>query len=450
MEYKVYPPRVLRPEAFPKVDALILTHEHDDHFDIPSLAKLDRRIPVFLSAHSSTAVYKILCEMGFAVNPLIPGVAFECGDLQVLPLCGDHVHTTTGDEWDTLPLVIRQAEGAGSFFTMVDCPMTAAHLALARTFVPQPGLISWTNNAQDWSHMIDARGERTQGTAEFATGLREGYGKLCSLWGQPAGVILCAGGFAFTGARKWLNKRIFCVDPERVVKAVSSSLPGQRFVAGRPGQTFYMQGNAVQRVEKQAPFLATASPNTWPAREKTPMTEFPDYQPATGRAEPLTEAELDRLRQRLSGFAGTLVGGPLFKNLLSILDIETEGRCKTFAFVLRQGAKAPPLTFLYNPSGCTFDLIPTVDNPRQVFLAGFECWAADLLAVLSGEMGAIALLYGRASLWNALPARFNFDLFGELMRESHPLRHPEEYLRTYQRILASCADTTPTIMHRGA
>ena len=45
-------------------------------------------------------------------------------------------------------------------------------------------------------------------------------------------------------------------------------------------------------------------------------------------------------------------------------------------------------------------------------IAGLECWAADLLAVLC-EMGDIALLFGRATLWNWLPSRLNFDLFVE-------------------------------------
>ena len=42
----------------------MLTHEHDDHFDIPSLAKLDRQ---FRSScrRGRPAAYKILCQMGF-------------------------------------------------------------------------------------------------------------------------------------------------------------------------------------------------------------------------------------------------------------------------------------------------------------------------------------------------------------------------------------------------
>jgi hypothetical protein len=209
-----------------------------------------------------------------------------------------------------------------------------------------------------------------------------------------------------------------------------------------------MEGNVVKRVEKQAPFLQTAPPNTWPLREKTPMTEFPDYEPATGRLT-LTADELAELGPRLNEFAGVLLGGRMFKNLYSLLDIEGGGRMGTFVFVLRQGDGIAPLVYMYNPSACSFELTP-VDSPRQVFIGGMECWAADLLAVLRGEIGVIALLFGRALCWNALPRRLNFDVFSELFRMSHPLRRPAEYLRIYERLLHSCGPVTPSIMHRTA
>ena len=252
----------------------------------------------------------------------------------------------------------------------------------------------------------------------------------------------------FYGERKWLNRRIFCVDPERVIKTISALFPNQRFIAGRPGHTLYMEDNQVKRVEKQSPFLTTTPPNTWPLREKAAMTEFPDYAPATGRHE-LTEAERTRLPQRLNEFAGAMFGSGPFKNLYSMLEIEGEGRMGTFAFVLRQGEKQPPLVFMYNASACTFDLMPVpVEDPRQAFIGTMACWATDLLAVLDGEIGSIALSFGRALLWNALPGRFKFDVFGELQKISHPLRRPADYLRIYERVLHSVGEVTPTIMHR--
>src|SRR5262249_48600652 len=64
---RVYPPRIFDLDAFPAIDAVLLTHEHEDHFDIPSLNRLDRGIPIVLSQRSSGAARAILDEMGFRV-----------------------------------------------------------------------------------------------------------------------------------------------------------------------------------------------------------------------------------------------------------------------------------------------------------------------------------------------------------------------------------------------
>ena len=108
-----------------------------------------------------------------------------------------------------------------------------------------------------------------------------------------------------------------------------------------------------------------------------------------------------------------------------------------------------PLVYAYNPSRCGFERTPA-DEPRQSFIAGMECWATDLLAVLSGELGVIALLFGRAGVWNTLPGRFNFDIFGELHRISHPLRRPAEYLRIYERLLGDLSPQSPSVLHRSS
>jgi len=190
LTYRVYPPRILRAELLPPVDAVILSHEHDDHFDIPSLARLDRRIPIFMSVHSSIAAFEILRRMGFVAQALVPGVPIDVGGLQ-------------------------------------------------------------------------------------------------------------------------------------------------------------------------------------------------------------------------------------------IMDGETE--------VLE-----------YSASACAFVPGVAVDT-RNVYLAGWECWATDLLAVLRGELGPIALMFGRARLWNALPQRFRFDFLEGLTRVSHPLRRPAEYLRMYERQWEKNKAIAPTI-----
>jgi len=447
MSYRMFPPRVLTAEAFPRLDALLLSHEHDDHFDIPSLAMLDRKIPVYLSVRSSNAAREVLATMGFTVHPWVPGVGARIGDLEALPFAGDHISTNCGDEWDTLPYLLRSTEGHGSLFSMVDIPLTQRHVEWVAEKVARPGLVSWTNNTLDWGHMADYLRDRTESTQQFFLAMGTGHKLLTTLWGTPAAMMTCAGGFYFHGDKAWLNDRVFCVDTEAVCAMMSRVYKKEKFVAAVPGQTFVMAAGKLKAIEPSTPFLAAAPRETWPSRGHG-TGAAPDYSPATGRRE-LADGELDRLAARLTELAGSLVGGPLFKHLFSLLTTEAADRAPSFVFVARDGERHHG--FVYAPTGCRFERLPAdAPDPRTGYLAGLECWASDLLAVLDGALGPIALTYGRARLWNALPQRFHFDIFSELYRMSHPLSRPTAYAKTYERAWQAVADTVPTIAGAGA
>ncbi len=441
LEYRVYPPRLWTPENFPKLDAIVLTHEHDDHFDIPSLAKLDRAIPVYLSSRSSSAARQILSIMGFTVKPLEPGQSVRFGDLELTAFAGDHVNLNCGDEWDTLPFFVRHTGGSGNFFSLVDITMTEQHIDWARAKDARPVLVSWTNNALDWSHMTDYLDGRAEATQDCFMKMGVGHKLISTRWGAPAAMAMCAGGFSFVGEKEWLNQRVFCVDTEAVCEMMAKLYRSEKFVATRPGQTFWMEGHRLKKILDAAPFLQSAPVESWPSRRNDEIASTSDYSPATGRRA-LADGDVERIRRGLTTLAGALVGGAVFKSLHSLLASEAGGRAPTFALVLRNGDDR--LLFEYVPSACAFVEAPAAD-PRAAYLAGLECWASDFLAVLDGELGPIALTYGRAHLWNALPERFRFDLFGDLYRVSHPLRRPAEYLRLYQRLWSQCSSVTPTL-----
>ena len=442
LQYAVHPPRVFGPEAFPAVDAVILSHEHDDHFDIPSLARLDRRIPVFISAHSSSAALQIIREMGFGVQLLVPGVPLAIGELQIIPFSGDHFSVNCADEWDALPYLVRDAGGSGSFFSMVDVALVPAHVQWAKAYVSRPGLVTWSNNALDWSHMSD-RVADDLGTEQCFRAMGAGHHLISTQWGKPSAMLMCAGGFAFNGEQTWFNERVFWVDTERVCARLASIYRDEGFYSALPGQTFWMEGNRLTTIEESTSFLATVPRSQWPARGRRIREDIPDYAPATGRRD-LDSGDDALLREGLRRLAVALVGGFLFRSLHSMLAVEAQGRKPTFAFVLRHGSEGSTLVFEYDASACAF--VPVVfAHPRDVYLAGWECWATDLIAVLQGELGPIALMYGRGRLWNHLPQRFCFDMQEALSRVSHPLSNPGGYLKMYRRMWATSKSIVPTI-----
>jgi len=388
--------------------------------------------------------------MGCTVHPLTPGKSVRFGDLEFTPFCGAHTAFNNNDEWDTLPFFVRDVGGSGNFFSMVDVTLSDQHLKWVRAKDSRPVVVSWTNNTLDWSHMTDFLSQRNTATQDCFMEMRADRKMISGVWGTPAATLICAGGFTFYGERTWLNHRVFCVDNAALCRMMSQLYPKEQFHATRPGETFLMEGHRLKRVLDDIPFLTTAPPEVWPVRGpagKDEATDKLDYAPATGRTE-MDSAEYAILERGLQEFAGSLVGGTTFRGLHSILDDQAKGRIPTFAVALRDSRAGERRVYEYVSSACAF--VRGTANAEETYLSGIECWATDLLAVLKGELGPIALSFGRARLWNALSDQFLFDFFGELYRMSHPLRRPDEYLRTYQRIWMNSANTVPAIFHRSS
>src|SRR5262245_14440132 len=77
--FTICPTRQLELGAMPKLDALIITHRHRDHFDLETLLRLDRRI-------------KVLCPR----DPVIVGALTRLGYRDIEQF-GDWTHHTVGE-----------------------------------------------------------------------------------------------------------------------------------------------------------------------------------------------------------------------------------------------------------------------------------------------------------------------------------------------------------------
>ena len=149
----VYPPRDFDFDHFPPIDAVLITHEHEDHFDVPSLARLDRHIPILLSANSSAAARGLLSEMGFAVRFVRGGETVTVGDLTIDLFAADHVRVAQSDEWDVLQFVVHDRNGDGSFVSGVDCAMSLKTVLEIKRIVGRRGLWCFTNNITHWTFL---------------------------------------------------------------------------------------------------------------------------------------------------------------------------------------------------------------------------------------------------------------------------------------------------------
>ncbi|UJR84380.1 MBL fold metallo-hydrolase [Sandaracinus amylolyticus] len=426
--FDVFPPRRVDLAACPPIDAVLFSHEHEDHFHVPSIELLDRRIPIYLSARSSSAAPRLLRELGFEVRSLEPGEPFALGDLGILPLPQASLGGSHPGEWDSLALVVEDRGGHGSFFTTVDHRPQPATFELLRRHGVRPALIAYADNESDHSVMFPWAAPSGDGTAALAAELRALLERVVPRDLRPEALLLCANGLAPRGELAWMNESIFHRDP----RAACGQL-GPPFAAPLPGETITLSGRR-RSDARRSPWIEALPERAWPARGSGARPHAP-FGPATGVA-CLDDTSRGALERALGELARFLYASPLFCELYLLDATATGGRRPTFALeLLEEGGST---VWIWDPPGCRF-VREALPSPERSVVAGARCWASDLLAVLEVEMPAASLTMGRLAAWNAAPSALRFDLANVLHVYCHPLRAPDRFLALYRQLVRGAA-----------
>jgi hypothetical protein len=442
---RVWPPRVLDAAAFPPIDAVMITHEHEGHFEIPSLLRLDRRIPIYVSARGSVAMRGFLVELGFEVRPIEHDSGFGVGEMRVHTACPDH-RKAIADEWEVLPYLVADKMGDGNFFTHVDTSLTDAMWKRCRELVERPGLFALTDNHNDLAVAVDTPLPRNRDLETTATYLAQFCRDLSRTWAPPAAWLMVGQGFAFGGDNELLNGACFHYGIDELAEIVGLMHTAEPVRWLQPGTTLRMRGGELVDVLANTEFVRSRPRAEWPVRSVGTPDWLPDFGPATGQPA-LDDEQLAALACELDSLAAYLHNRKGFRRGFSLAHDDLDGREPTLAIVTwtEDGA----FVWAYQPQGCRFVSVEEAD-PMSRYASVFECWASDLLAVLRAELSPNTLLFGRARARFALPDRYPYSLFDEILRYVHPLRHPARFRALYERVRSRFADIEPVIRWGGA
>jgi hypothetical protein len=441
---RVYPPRRIDFDHFPALDAVVFTHEHEDHFNIPSLNRIDRAVPIWISGRSSAAARCILAEMGFRFHLFEAGDCVQIGDLEAYFFAPEALDDSFAEEWDLLHFFLRSVDGAGSFFSVVDAPASEETENAIRALAPRPGLYCHTNNSTTWSFMEGGAVEELLpiNTLALLSEAATEQNKLRFGWEKPAGTLFCGGGFSFTGNREQLNHRVFHADSRRVCAALRAIIPDELFLAPNPGQTVHMSKGRVVGVDDETPFLRAAPEAEWPSREyEAGPALMQEYAPATGRRD-LSPSDFAELVVVLKEYARYLYARRQFRMIHSFGARRVQARKPTFAIVVFTDDDMSRRVLEYSPQACAFVPVDCAD-PTDEYVSGLECWGSDLLALFRGELTPSALVFGRARFWNFAPQRMYHVL--DLWMYFHPLQQPEMFTRIYRRLWSDEPARVPVI-----
>jgi len=379
-------------DQLPPLDALVLSHEHEDHFSVPTLVRLDRRIPLYVSRRVSAAARDLLAELGFSVRYVDHGDTVVFGDLEIRLFGADHhAAVASFDEWDTLAFLARQRRGDGGMFSNVDISISSEMSDAIRATA-----------ARDRALLMFVRGEvsLSSGGAPSVTDGEHPRGTAAT----PIGEVM-----ARLGA-------------------------GERIVA-RPGTMFELAAGALVRVAPQTAFLRTIpGPPPVPRREfALPAGVMPEHS-LVGTA--AGERDRPELEAALRELAEHLYGRHTYRYLMTLPPRYAGKRVHSFVLVFLTVPGGPEWFYEYVPGACAFRAVEiNLDVAVARYLGVVVLWVSDYLAVVRGEVEPRAIHCATQEDW-AIEDPELPGLRGVLWSFYHPQRFPGRVLAQYRRAVA--------------
>ncbi|MFD5900079.1 MBL fold metallo-hydrolase [Streptomyces microflavus] len=145
-ECRVWPPRDIDADGMPQPDAVVLTHEHLDHFHLPSLDLLDRGVRVYTGPLLPAPVEEAIVALGFTVHRVDHTAAIELGDLRVT-LYPAGARTLFWEDRVVQPC-IQVGDGPAAFIAVDADPSDLYVQQLADGSQPMPRIAVVSNNSQ--------------------------------------------------------------------------------------------------------------------------------------------------------------------------------------------------------------------------------------------------------------------------------------------------------------
>jgi len=221
------PRRVVWLEQLPALQGIIVSHRHLDHFDLPSLSMLDRRVPVFCP--DDPFLLYGLQRLGFCdIRYLAPFVAQQIGGLRLLPI--------PSLNRDVLEYGFVVQDETGAIFNQVDTFLAADTIQHLHSEVGQLDV----HLAMYASQHFDLFESKRANTAAL-------HGiNLHTASRLAAGcVVPAAAGFRFSDDLAWLNRHVFPISRAKFVQDLCQVNPALRVVEINPGDTLVVEQSQV-------------------------------------------------------------------------------------------------------------------------------------------------------------------------------------------------------------
>jgi UDP-MurNAc hydroxylase len=243
------PKRMIRADKLPPLYAIIISHVHPDHFDIPSLAQLPRDVHV-VCPHDNVIQYA-LKNLGFTnVHPTPPmsRMTFETYELL----------TTRSSVTNVVEFGIIFKDKSGTFWNQVDSVLSHETIRHSLQAVGSIDLLFAMHASQNFGFFENR-------SAGFPHDMhQENLATVLSI--KPKLTVPGAAGFRFAGEIEWCNAFLFPISREQFVADLRTLDPSLATAIANPGDVFEIEAGAVQHRAGASEVAQTLEEDTWRLR----------------------------------------------------------------------------------------------------------------------------------------------------------------------------------------
>jgi hypothetical protein len=446
----VFPPRTIDLERMPAPHAVVLTHAHSDHFDLRSLARLPRDLPVLVGPLMPGTAMGALRALGFEIVRPPVGEPFRLGALELLlfPAGAE----TSAHEIGAVQVLARAAGGSGAsvFFAADAAPSEWLAERLDAGALRAPDAIVVANNDQrelfpqqrnllPVAFSSPAR-ERFHGVFLLQNALLDGVPEAVAAIPH---VILCAGGIHF-GDRG--DGPMLFAENKRLAAAARELASGGSVFGAEPGDRYRLANGRLEEdrvswveLDRGAAdaLLARQREALWrgeplPTRPLRPAIESPSER----------DAALGRAVAALDALVPALTLSPLGQRALrthEYLGGATDAR-RILVRLLDDGGRASHHALDFSEGRFVPDETPE-DELLDRFPFGLEVHLQDFAALVDGEIPAWELVTQATRSWHFGDADASLRAFLQLAFDEQV--RPHAYARLYARVLAEAGCIPP-------
>ncbi len=419
----IWPRRRLDFARFEPLDAVIISHEHADHFSLETLHALPRRCRVYISDLSSYAMTTAISELGFSVERFSALRSFTINGITVTPLPG--LYNTL--EPDTYALLMQDASGA-SFLTGID---TVAHpdvCAWLAQHCPVRTLDNLTNNfveprqplVRDAMSYAKSRGVVVASLMDFVQKF------------QPRRAVICGQGWSFAGEKAHLNSSFFSVDNAWLTHAAREIVPQTEWFEGAPGMRFTLQHDHIDVDESELIGPVERIDRHFDPAAVKMADPFPPWSSARvlppDRFQSVREFVLQKLGEGIGAHA------PKLMELLYYLKFQDIGQLvPNLGLSIRNG----DARYLFELDYGHLQFREVKAGRSKAPAVGIEMWASDLELLVGAQEESFMIYESAMQRWSHVPHIIDEGALIEALMWFTPRFRSREFLAFYRMQIAA-------------